>query len=197
MRTVFALAAGMALSLVAGTVSAQGLDWTGFYGGVLGATHDGTHEYDNSGSTDYDLEGPAFGVFGGYQWANGNLVYGAELAASRGGVYEVSTDGVDSYKDEYEYTRFFDVKGRLGYGMNNVLVYGTLGLSRANWVSDTTTEMSANGTVMGVGADYQVNDRFFVGAEYLRRTYDFNDFNQSSDIDAKINSLGLRLGMKF
>ncbi|WP_103256346.1 outer membrane protein [Tabrizicola aquatica] len=183
------------LTMAAGSVAAQDAGWAGYYGGVMGATHKGGQDYEG-GSSSYDLEGPAFGIFAGHLWESGTLVYGAEVAAGRGGVYEVSEDGETSYKDDYEYNRFLDVKARAGYALNNVLLYGTIGLSRASFLSNETTTDST-GLILGVGADYKVNDRFFLGAEILRRNYDFYDNGQDVDIDASFNSLGLRAGIRF
>ncbi len=195
MRTTLACSVTL-LVLATGSVSAQGLDWGGVYGGVAMATSTGSHEY--VGEDDfYDLEGPNFGAFAGYMWDQGNLTYGAEVAASRGGIYEVTVDGVTSYKDEYEYTRFLDVKGRVGYSLNNVLLYGTLGVSRARFISGVTESTDTTGMILGVGADYQIADRYFVGAEYQRRNFDFYDADQDVDIDAKIDSFSLRAGIRF
>lgn len=186
------------LAFVASAVPAlaQSVDWTGFYGGISGAINDGTQDYDSDGQTDYDLEGPTFGIFAGHSWSNGPLIYGVELAASRGGVYEVSLDGETSYKDDYEFTRFVDLKGRVGYAMNSVLVYGTLGLSRTRFVENgATSTYDASGLIYGVGADYQIGARSFVGAEYTRRTYDVG--LSGGTLDAEMDTLAFRLGMKF
>lgn len=192
MRT--GIACGVAVSLVLGS-AAFAQDLSGFYGGLSMATHSGSHVYDG-GPEEYDLEGPAFGLFVGYMQNSGTLSFGGELAVSKGGVYEVTTDGATSYKDQYEYTRFIDLKGRVGYSMNNVLLYGTLGLSRAAFNSDGTN-VDSSGLLFGVGADYAINDKFFVGAEYLRRNYDYYDVGQDVDIDASISSVALRAGIKF
>lgn len=180
---------------------AQDSGWTGGYGGLSMATNDGTHEYDSSGETDYELEGPAFGAFGGYMWGNGNLVYGAEGAVTFGGVYETDPDDGDTYKDEYEYDRFVDLKGRVGYATGDFLVYGALGVSNARFQSNigNTTEgsISTTGMIYGLGADYRFGNNFFAGAEYLRRNYDFFDPEQSVDIDSEIDTFSLRFGMKF
>lgn len=192
MRTV--LACGVSLSLGLGS-AAMAQDLSGFYAGLSMTTHSGSHVYDDG--DEYDLEGPAFGGFVGYMMTSGNLSYGGELAASKGGVYEVEPDDSTSYKDEYEYTRFLDLKGRVGYTMDKVFLYGTVGLSRAHFVSNVTTSVNSTGNVFGVGADYNVNDKFFVGAEYLRRNYDYFDPQQDVDIDASINSISLRGGIKF
>ena len=132
MRQLICAASMVAMAATAAV--AQDSGWTGGYGGLSMATQSGSHEY--SDGDVYDLEGPAFGAFGGYMWGNGALVYGAEAAITFGGVYEVDQDGSDSYKDEYEYQRFFDLKGRVGYAVNNFLVYGTLGMSRTEFKAD-------------------------------------------------------------
>ena len=199
MRIVLCSAAMIMMTTTA--TLAQGVDWTGAYGGISAATHTGSQVYDDGGPGDvYDLEGPAFGAFGGYMWASGNLVYGAEAAVSFGGVYEVSLDGVTSYKDEYEYDRFFDLKGRLGYAAGNVLVYGTLGVSQTQYQADITGDQvntNVTGVIYGLGADYKVTDSYFVGAEYLRRNYDFYESQQDVSIGADVNTFTLRVGLKF
>jgi opacity protein-like surface antigen len=193
MRNVFASAVAVSFALATAGFTQ---DLTGFYGGLSMATHDGTHDYDD-GDSEYDLEGPAFGGFVGYMVTGSKLSYGGELAVSKGGVYEVSTDGETTYKDEYEYTRFIDLKGRVGYNVSNVMLYGTVGLSRAHFISDVDDSVNAKGYLLGVGAEYKINDKFFVGAEYLHRNYDYVDPFQEVDIDANINSVGLRAGISF
>lgn len=189
------------LSLASGAAAAQGTEWTGLYGGVSMATTSGSHDY--SDDDFYDLEGPAFGAFGGYMWGNGNLVYGAEVALTLGGVYEVELerDGGESFKDSYEYDRFVDVKGRLGYAVSDFLVYGTLGMTQGRFKADIGSSDQVNtyptGVAYGLGADYSFGDRFFAGADYTRRDFDFFEDNQAVDIDANLDVLTLRLGMKF
>ena len=198
MRNSYAFLA-VIMSLASGSVSAQDADWTGAYGGLSMATNTGTHDY--IGFDDYGVEGPAFGAFGGYLWGNGNLVYGAEVAATFGGVYEFETDGSESYMDEYEYDRFFDLKGRVGYAVSNFLVYGMLGVSRtrfdANIGEIDEVRTNATGLIYGLGADYKLGDSYFVGGEYLRRNYDYFEAGQEADIDANLNTFTLRFGMQF
>lgn len=193
MRNIFASAVVVSVSL--GTAGFS-QDLSGFYGGISMATHTGSHVYDD-GDSEYDLEGPAFGGFVGYMVTGEKLSYGVELAGSKGGVYEVSLDGQTSYKDQYEYTSFLDLKGRVGYSMNKVMLYGTAGLSRGHFITDVVDSVNTNGYLIGVGAEYKINEKFFVGAEYQRRNYSFNDPFQNVDIDATINSVGLRAGISF
>ncbi|WP_135447032.1 hypothetical protein [Tabrizicola caldifontis] len=57
MRYLISVAAALALSSAAGSASAQGADWSGLYGGLSMATHDGGNYYDGSDTVTYDLEG--------------------------------------------------------------------------------------------------------------------------------------------
>lgn len=193
MRTV--VLCGVAMLAVAGAASAQ--DPTGFYAGGSMATHSGSQVYDGDVGDPFDLEGPAFGLFAGYLMTKGNLSFGGEVSVSKGGVYEYDPVFDESFKDEYEYTEFIDLKGRLGYTVSNVMLYGTAGLSRTNFVSDVVDSVNANGNLYGLGAEYKVNEKVFVGAEYLRRNFEFNDPFQSVDIDAEMDSLSLRAGVSF
>lgn len=190
MRVEAAFLVGMIATGVASAASAQ--DWAGFYGGLSIATNDGTQDYDFDGDTDYDLSGQAFGLFAGYNVSSGPLVYGGELAFSRGGVYEEELDNSQSYQGEFEYTYFADLKGRLGYSTGNVLLFGTVGYSFTEFLSSTDT-YDTDGPIFGVGVDYMVQDRYFIGAELLNRSYDVD----VDGFESEINSLSLRGGLTF
>lgn len=200
------LGAASILAASATASLAQDPDWTGAYGGLTAAHSTGFHDYspDFGPSGNYDIEGPSFGGFFGYMWGKGNLVYGAELAAVLSGVYETDVDGTNpwfSYNNEYEYHHFVDLKGRFGYATGRFLVYGTLGASWARFDANIgepdQVNSNVSGLAYGVGADYRLTDRMFVGAEYLRRNYGFHEAQQDVDIDARIDTITLRLGMKF
>jgi Outer membrane protein beta-barrel domain len=191
----------LSMVLCSAAASAQDAGWTGAYGGLSMATNSGSHEYNAPGDEFYDLEGPAFGAFGGYNWAYGNLIFGVEGAATFGGVYEVETDGSTSYKNVYEYDRFLDLKGRVGYAVSDFLVYGTLGISSARFRADIgdpeQVDTETTGMLYGVGADYSFGDRYFAGGEIVRRSIDFFEARQADEIDAEIDTFTLRVGMKF
>ncbi|MEI6797627.1 MAG: outer membrane beta-barrel protein [Pseudomonadota bacterium] len=192
----------LALSTVAAAASAataQDVPWKGAYGGLTRANNLGDDDY--SIDLSYDLEGQTTGAFAGYLWAKNKMVYGVETAVTLGKVYEVEKDGSFRFEDDYQYERFFDLKGRFGYSAGHVLLYSLLGLSHTDFRADMRRayeiDTSTNGLMYGVGADYRVAGQTFIGVEYLRRSYDFYEPLQDVDISSKINTLTLRVGMEF
>ena len=192
----------LALSLIATSPSAglaQDISWAGAYGGLTWSNNAGGHDYSNNEF--YDLEGQTTGIFGGYLWNQGKLVYGLEAAITKGKVYELYAGGSSSYEDDYQFERFFDGKGRLGYTKGKLMVYGVAGLSRTTFYAGKMTpyevDTPTNGFIYGVGADYKVASHMFVGLEYMRRKYDFYEPVQDVDIASKINTLTLRVGAEF
>ena len=166
---------------------AQAQDFSGLYGGVSYGDARGT--IDLPADTIYDIEGQAAGVFLGYNVQSGALVYGGELAYQSGDIPMVVYSGA-------RVDRIFDLKGRLGYALGSTLVYGVLGYSsnRLYAGDDYTT---GGGVAFGLGVEYRVSDRFFVGAEYLRRKMhnDASIFVQEGYPD--VSTLTLRVGMSF
>ena len=102
-------------------------------------------------------------------------------------------DGLPFY-----FESFVDLKARAGYAMQNVLVYGTIGSTITKWNEGFVGGYAGNGVLYGVGVDYLVSPRFFVGAEYLVRDVksEWNDAPVEY-FDADVNTLTLRLGLKF
>lgn len=174
-----------ALGLSAAPAQA-GSDWTGFYAGAVASAGSGDQTYSNSAT--YDLTGDAFGLFAGYNYQNGNLVFGGELSVQRGSIYE---DGFPSF----EFDRLVDLKLRLGYAAQNVLFYGALGFADANWIQGPGDEHSADGALFGAGVEFKFADRYFVGLEYLTR--DVEAPNAGVGFEANLNTLSLRVGMGF
>ena len=95
---------GLGLNLGADAAKAQ--DWTGFYGGLTLGQGSGEQTIPPS-STPNDLDGRQFGGFAGYNFQSGNLVYGGELAVNSA---EIEVGEISNV----EYTRFVDLKARLG-----------------------------------------------------------------------------------
>lgn len=173
-------------------------DWSGFYGGLTYAKASSTNNYYQFGVFDngpYDLEGNVPGLMVGYNWQRGALVYGAEVVANIGTVR-----GVPGGFDAQEFSRFIDVKGRAGYAMGKALVYGTVSYATSSFKEDyATSDTTINGFGYGVGVDYALGSRFFVGLEYLRRDISGTlDYAPSYSLeDTNLNTISLRLGAKF
>ncbi|MGP3696379.1 outer membrane protein [Rhodobacter sp. NSM] len=154
-------------------------DWSGFYvGGQLGY---GDIDTDIDG---YDGNGAIGGVHAGYRYDFGRAVVGAELA------YDISNIDIGEAGDELDNLTTLKLMagGKIGKG----LLYATAGGSWADVKSDAGDP--DDGYVYGIGYDYMLNDRWSVGAELLRHTWDsFND----ADIDADATTLQAKVGFRF
>ncbi|MDT1061592.1 porin family protein [Paracoccus sp. CPCC 101403] len=135
---------------------APGVDWTGWYAGV----QYGQGSADSNYAGDSDMDG--YGLHGGYMHDFGNFVLGGELDYNR-----ISLDETDEDGDLWR------LRGRAGYDMGKFLPYATLGVAQLE-----AGDLSETGITYGLGADYMINDKFTVGAEYTR-----NDFKDVADVD--------------
>lgn len=172
-------------------------DWTGSYAGLSLSAATSTNNYYEDGAFSngpHDLEGNVAGVFGGYNFQRGNLVYGGEIGASFGEVR-----GLPSGFEEQEYSRVIDLKGRAGYAAGSFLIYGALGYSFSGFAEDGEDDVILDGISYGVGVDYSVGSRYFVGLEYYRRSQEGTlDYAPAFSIeDTTLDTLSLRAGMSF
>ncbi|MBL9075278.1 porin family protein [Tabrizicola sp.] len=161
--------------------------WDGTYVGLLGSDNSGDMLYNDGGA--FDLDGTTVGLIAGYNTSNGPWVFGGELSYSKGDVEEVGNPN-------FLFTSFFDLKGRAGYAFGSALVYGTLGVTASRW-TEFDESFSGNGILYGIGVDYLVSPRVFLGGEYILRDIE-SDWNVDGDtLDADLGSLSLRVGLKF
>jgi outer membrane immunogenic protein len=121
---------------------------------------------DASADTDFD----GYGVHAGYNHDFGKWVLGGELSYDK-----VDADDVDFDAD------LLRVKARAGYELGNFLPYATVGY--ANLDGD---DLGEDGITYGVGVDYLINEKFSVGAEYTRSTFDDVASTDGLDLDADL-----------
>ena len=142
-------------------------NWAGPYaGGTLGFV-DATASVSMAG---YSVSGSGsqfgIGLIAGYNWQNGNQVFGIE------------TD-ID-LPSGYDY--FGTLRGRYGVVNNNWLYYGTAGLSFASaggagYAGYNYSGFSGIGYIVGAGAETKINSRLAAGFEALY--YGFTEDSQS------------------
>jgi len=134
-------------------------NWSGVYAGLnLGY---GWGKVTNTGAN------PS-GILGGGQigvnWQSGQFVYGAEA--------DIQASGADDTFAGYKFSNpwFGTVRGRAGYAINNILLYGTLGLAygdlRGDFAGAVETHTMA-GWTGGVGAEVGLAPAWSVKGEYL------------------------------
>ena len=159
------------------------IDWSGIYGGLSYSGTRGRLKDPAKVSTDFN-KGSAPGAFVGYNFQNGGLVYGGELAYFGFSSSDLKGDSTTKVKNA------LDAKARLGYAFGRALVFGTVGYSTAH-IDLAGNSQSFNGVSYGVGADYLVTDNIFLGAEYTKRNLSKNSY------DADPSTFGIRVGYKF
>lgn len=154
------------------------------------------------------------GIQAGRNWQSGNLVYGVELdfssvniAASRrtSGVWQSGVGFNYTASTEYETDWMFSTRGRLGWSLGSILVYGTAGLAitdlrvsgryedqplagteygSGNW----STKKNVFGWTLGGGLEWAIDRKWSLKTEYT-----FSDFSSATAVGA-INSVGGTLG---
>lgn len=168
--------------------------WAGFYGGVhVGAVDSQTSIRDEDGTV-FDAEGGTFltndlslsmGVHGGYNWQDGNKVFGIEADytwtnAGRSRLF----DGTDHYASS-DLNGYGSLRGRAGLAVENAHIYltGGIGYVDANvsgYDSLPDQIVSKDGffsVVAGAGAEFKVRSDVSLRLEYLHHI-----FNEKSDL---------------
>lgn len=168
---------------------AQAQDWTGAYGGLTfgGADIDATVK-----ATDPDLElegdGSSLGIFAGYNYQMGNIVYGGEFDLD-GTEYEVA-DGLVKVDSTVR------LKARVGTPVGNGLVYGVVGAvgATSNSVVAPLGDFRIKdglGGLIGAGYDMKLSENLLIGSELL-----FHNF-EDDDLEVDVTTLRLRVGFSF
>lgn len=208
-------------------------NWTGFYIGVHGGAAVGDFKYPVSaslgdtnigGELKQDASGGFGGVQVGYNWQfNPNWVLGveADIAASS---YQGKISGNVgnnfgniNFEAGTEVEWFGTVRGRIGYAMDNVLLYGTGGLAYGDVKSsisgslggpgiNESTSDTEYGWTIGGGLEYGITKNITFKTEYLyvdlgsKTLLDINSGEGQFvkiDADTKFHTLKAGLNYKF
>ncbi len=157
-------------------------DWTG---GYIGLSLGSGNSY---GSTPGN--GNTLGVGGahiGYRYETGRFVVGGELSYNKDDIGRKSKATGTTVNN----TSALDLI--VGGDLGRTLVYGTLGVSRAQ-ATVAGVSASDTGYGLGIGLDYAVNEKFTVGGQI--KTNRYHNFNGSSS-DLKDTMVLLKVGLKF
>jgi len=134
--------------------------WIGPYlGGNLG------YEWGSTSNNPTRPSGIAGGIQGGYNWQSGQFVFGAEADIQ----LAAANDTFAPWK--FSNPWFGTVRGRAGYAMGSLLLYGTAGLAFGELSGQTFGLVSENhtnlGWTAGVGAEAALYGRWSAKVEYL------------------------------
>lgn len=186
---------------VAPQVIPQTFNWSGFYlggtGGYDWAQAKGVVNGTSLGSDDYD--GGKLGGFLGYNYQfDNNVVLGIEGEMD----YNWNDNKYNGVKVGSDLEG--SVRGRVGYAMDNALLYATGGWAIANAYVDgggVDQDQVFNGWTAGVGLDYAFTDNLFGGLEYRYTDFGKKDFdgvlNGLEGKDFTSNRVMARVGYKF
>lgn len=174
--------------------------WTGGYVGLQGGGGWLNGDFRApGGSASEDFNGGLLGAFAGFNYQQGDWVYGIEGDVSYnwndktfdifGAPTEVGTDVSGS------------IRGRLGYVLNDrALLYGTGGWAVTRGFVDvpgaSKQKETFNGWTIGAGVDYAFTDSLFGRAEYRYNDYGDKDIG-GVNVDLDQHQFTVGIGVKF
>ena len=163
-------------------------NWGGFYAGAnLG------YEWGKVTSTSINPDGVMGGVQAGYNWQSGAIVFGGET--------DIQLSGADDTFAPYKFSNpwFGTLRGRIGFAMNNILIYGTLGLAYGDLkgeiggLDESKTEIGWTG---GLGMEVGLTPNWSAKVEYLYMDLGDRAFSITSTDNGLQGSI-FRLGVNY
>ncbi len=168
-------------------------DWTGFYMGVHAGLGWGVVEIEDSydwfdGDIDdideYDISGWLVGAQAGYTYQSGNFAFGVE-----GDLAWADITGNSGSQDNdilgTDINWLGTLRGRAGFVVDQLFLYGTAGIAAAGVTSWTIDDWNDDyfedsgvryGWVAGLGAEFKVSTDLSVKAEYLWHDFGSEDY---------------------
>lgn len=193
---VVAIAAMLPLGTIAtaqaadlSTVKADtGIDWTGGYIGASAGYGEGTltRYYVPLDIPFYDdFDGWLAGLQGGYNFQNGSFVLGVEGNVSWTNLSTTSSDVTLPYTVDW----MASPRGRLGFTIEGVLLYGTAGVAVANATSyvDEVVDNLHYGWVAGAGIEAMVTDNVSARFEYAYSSFDSQRYDFTDPVPISID----------
>jgi outer membrane immunogenic protein len=174
-------------------------NWSGFYLGAMGG-----YAQENSSGIG-TLSGGFAGGTAGYNWQNGNLVFGLEVDgawADVGATVDV-IPGLASI--DYTIRAMGTVRGRIGYAFDQVLLYGTGGYAWSdNRLSATVVGVGSaseskfhSGWTVGAGVEVMFAPKWSVKAEYLYRSFEGQNYGGVPIDTINLNSVQVGVNYHF
>jgi len=166
----------------------NGYSWAGPYiGGNLG------YAWGSVSNSPTEPAGVFGGVQGGYNFQTGQWVYGLEGDILASG----ASDRFAGWK--YSNPWFSTVRGRVGFAMNNLFVYGTGGLAFGELKADLLGRMENHttaGWTIGAGAEIGLTQNWSAKIEYLYVDLSTHNFTIANTTNG-YHFGSLRLGVNY
>lgn len=168
----------MAADAVAELPVASAYNWSGLYAGahVGGGWNHVDWFFPGFGtSANHSGNGVLGGLQVGYNFQSDNIVYGLEADISAAGIKGATVCPGPAFSCESKVSMLGSVRGRLGWAMDKLLIYGTGGLGYGTvdihtfYTGDGTTvgtKKTKAGWTIGAGAEYAIVQNWTIKAEY-------------------------------
>lgn len=168
--------------------AAAAFNWSGAYVGANLGYNWG--KVTNSNTSPSGIEG---GVQGGYNWQNGQFVFGGETDLQLSG----SEDTFAPFK--FSNPWFGTLRGRGGFAYSNFLFYLTAGLAYGNvkaesaFLSESRTQL---GWTVGLGGEMGITQNWSAKIEYLYMDLGSRTYTVTGTSNAFHNNI-LRVGLNY
>lgn len=153
--------------------------WGGFYGGIMASPGIARLNHGQN-STFGQLAGGSIGLAAGYQFQSNQLVLGAEANYFWSNISHFQSLNY-SIISHAQLDGLGFIRGRVGYAMDRLLIYGHIGYAGGNlkaslydagqpaWAGGPyyTEDRWRNGIAAGVGLEFAINDHVSARAEYI------------------------------
>jgi outer membrane immunogenic protein len=163
-------------------------NWAGFYAGVNAG-----YEWGKVTNIAVNPSGLMGGAQAGYNWQSGQFVFGGET--------DIQASGADDTFAPWKFSNpwFGTLRARAGYAMNNILLYGTLGVAYGDLhgqipgLDETKTEFGWAG---GLGMEVGFAPNWSAKVEYLYMDLGDRAFSITG-MDNGLQSSILRFGVNY
>lgn len=133
-------------------------------------------------------DGDVIGIFAGYNWQRGSLVYGAEAR-------RLNFSGTASILNPGETIEgVTDLRGRVGLAAGDALFYAAAGYSIGE-LDLAPPAVDLDGFNLGIGMEYNINPRWFLGVDFTARDLEGEAGGFTYEVD--LNTVTLRAGFRF
>lgn len=156
-----------------------GMEWSGSYLGVYGGYVDAGSQWDATAAAGETLtpEGGTLGVFFGMNWEQNGLLLGGEANVAFTDFGETDDCANPVFECTLDVNWLGSLRGRAGFAIDNVLLYGTGGVAWS--VIQTSTDEPGNpaetqallGWTAGAGVEIALPEGVRLGVEYRHSDY--------------------------
>ncbi len=152
------------------------------------------YQFGSVSNTPVDPSGIAGGLQAGYNWQNGNFVFGAET--------DINLSAADEVFAPWKFSNpwFGTLRARAGVAANNVLFYATGGLAYGGWEAERnglSEDRTHVGWTVGAGVEMGLTQAWSAKVEYLYLNYADRAYTVTGMLDHGMDMNLIRVGVNY